>query len=116
MSSQLASESSSGINIPHASVFTDNIYSSQRQVIEAVFAETFKTENGLGTGKVSVDLEHPLDSNLKQEIINKGYDVYQFYKTTINRTDQKFNVVIEPRIHSYRKNMIVPRNLLWDFY
>ena len=114
MSSQLVQESSSGINIPNASVFTDNIYSIQRHIIESAFTENSNVENGLGTGKVSVNLDHPLDPNLKQEIINKGYSVFQYYKT--DRIHQKFNVMIEPRIYSYRRSMINSRNLLWDFY
>jgi len=117
-SSQLVSESYSGINIPNASVFTENIYASQRQLIESAFAELSARNDG--SCKVVVELDQVLNSTLRDEILSKGYLVQQYYSSDSSRQShnqtKEFTVVIEPPNNSVYRNRRGFHNMLWKYH
>ena len=63
----------SGLNIPHGSVFVNNVYEQQKLIIENAFIENSMGNND---GVVIVNLNSRLNYQLADEIMDQGYNVY----------------------------------------
>jgi hypothetical protein len=93
------SSTTTGLNIPHSSVFINNVYDQQKIIIENAFAiNKLNNDNGI----ITVNLHTQLNYRLIDDIIDKGYNLH-----SQNNSDGTYTIYIKPatylpELHSSR--------------